>query len=248
MVLINKLSEKEYWDQHWNEEKKIGNPTQYIFNDLLKEYLPYGGTYLEIGCTPGTTMVNFHKTFGYSVSGIDYSQADTVRKTLEKYNVVNGQVIDSDFTTMSVFDQFDVVASYGFLEHFENYSEIVGKQAEFVKPGGYLVIEVPNLRYFYWLMYRIFDPELLRIHNLKIMSPSALSDPIRRSSEFEILFNNYYFTNFFFLDANNPVIANRLFIRKNLFFIRKIMKVMKLDNIPNRFFSPYLIIIARKKS
>lgn len=241
-----KLSEKTFWDGYWDKEKKTGDPTDYLFNELLINYLPYGGTYLEIGCTPGTTLVNFYKTFGYSVTGMDYSQVDTVRRTLQRYDVRTGKVIESDFTTTPVFDQFDVVASFGFVEHFENYAEIVCKQAEFVKPGGYLVVEIPNLRYFNWLLYRIFDRDLLDIHNLKIMSPSALSMPIQSTGEYTIRFCNYYFTNLLFFNANNPVIARYPLIKRTVFVLRKLMRAMRIDNLPNKLFSPYIILIAQK--
>lgn len=240
------LSDKSFWDEYWKKERKSDDPTNYIFNDLFKKYLPNGGTYLEVGCATGTTMVNFHKTFNYSVTGVDYSQADIARKTLEIHEVPDAVVIDADFTTMPIHTQFDVVASYGLVEHFQNYEEIINKQAAFVKPGGYLVIELPNLRYANWLMYRIFDRELLENHNLNIMDPAVLSEAIQKSGNFNILFCNYYFTNFLFFDANNPVIADHPFIKRMLFAVRGIMKLLRLDNIPNKFFSPYLILIAQK--
>lgn len=240
------LSSKTFWDSYWENEKKTVEPTNYLFNDLFKKFLPFGGTYLEIGCTPGTTMVNFHKTFGYLVTGLDYSQTEVVRHTLEQYGVTDGEVIEADFTTTSVFRQFDVVTSFGFVEHFKNYAEIVCKQAEFVKPGGYLVVEVPNLRYINWLMYRIFDRDLLDIHNLDIMNPYVLSRPILNTGNFAIQFCNYYFTNLLFFDANNPVITKHSIIRKSVFALRQVMKALRIDNIPNRLFSPYIIMIAQK--
>ena len=107
-----------------------------------------------------------------------------------------------------------------------------------MKDGGYLIVEVPNVRYFYWLLYRFVDLELLKMHNLDIMSPKALSEPIKSTGKFDILFSNYYLTNFLFLDINNPAIAKYPLLQRMIVAAKNLMKIVKLDNIPNRFFHP----------
>ncbi len=238
------LSDQSFWDKYWNEEQRQGDPTDFIFNDLLKRYLPRGGSYFEVGCAPGTVMINFHRTFQYTVAGVDFSHVESTRNTLASHGI-EAAVIDADFTTMPIDRQFDVVASWGFVEHFSNAGDIIKKQAQFVKPGGFLVVEVPNLTYFNGLIYRIFDKPLLDKHNRAIMHPAALSGPIP-ADEFDIVFCNFYSTNFLFFNFNNPAVASMRALKAFVRSAKFLFKLLRLDNIPNRFFSPYLILIAQR--
>lgn len=204
-----------------------------------------GGTYLEIGCSPGTTLVNFHKTFHYAVAGIDFSNVSVTLDTLERYGVP-GRVIEADFTTLKLEEQFDVVASFGFIEHFTNYEEIIHRQMELVKQGGYFIAEVPNLRYLNGLIYRVVDPALLEKHHLAVMDPNELTRVVRSTNQFEILRSDYYFSCFLFFDANNPVISRHAIVKSTVYFLRRVLRSLHLDEIPNRWMSPYIILIARK--
>lgn len=241
--IVEVLSEKAFWNDYWVQETK-GDPDEYIFNGLFQQYLPYGGSYLEIGCAPGSTMVNFHRNFGYTVTGIDYSSVDIVRQTMTLHGVSTARVIEADFTTLELQEQFDVVGSYGFVEHFVDYPDIIRRHSRLVKPGGYLVIELPNIRYFNWLMYRIVDPKLLSIHNLDVMDPVKLKRPIE--DDFDILFCNYYKTCFLFFDSNNPQVSQYPWRRRMLKMTQRIFEKLRIDNLPNRVFSPYIILIAKK--
>ena len=73
------------------------------------------------------------------------------------------------------------VSSFGFIEHFVNWKEILTQQARLVNNGGYLVVEAPN---FYGLIQKMlhwfFDKENYKRHYVPSMSPQALGQGITR--------------------------------------------------------------------
>lgn len=255
---LDKLSLQQYWDEEWrkwqetwkgeenysNEEKSIQG---YYFNTLFKKYLPHGEkTYLEIGCAPGSIMVNFAKNFRYRVSGIDYSSGEVVRNTLKRHKIMDYDLIEQDFLDFETVQKFDVVASFGFVEHFEDYNYVIAKQASLVKQDGFLIVQVPNIRYFNYLLFRLFFPHSIKMHNLKVMDLKEISYSILKNNEFDVLFCNYYKSCFIFFNTENSQLSSHPLLKKWLRRLKTMIEFLHLDNIANKFFSPYIIMIAKK--
>jgi hypothetical protein len=83
-----------------------------------------------------------------------------------------------------------VVTSFGFVEHFNNYEEVIVKHCELVAPNGYLIITMPNFRYMQWLYHWMFDRANLRIHNTDVMNLATL-DRIMAAQGLERVFSGY---------------------------------------------------------
>ncbi len=243
----NPLSSKEFWDKHWQLEDK-DHADRYIFDRVMRRYLPIEGTYFEIGCAPGTTMAYFHRNFGYRVTGIDFSSVDHVHATMARYKISDYRVVDEDFLAYRAPERYDVVGSFGFVEHFEDYATVVRLQARLVRSGGYMVVEVPNLRFFNWVLYRIFLSETLKLHNLAAMDPDALLAAARCEGDFQPLYCSYHSTCFLHFDAQNPVLSRRPWLRRAVALVRTALDRLGLGNIRSRYFSPYILVIARRDS
>lgn len=245
---MNNLSDKEYWDKEWSVEDRT-NYNKFIFSNLLVKFLPFGHhtkQFIEIGCAPGSIMTYFHHEMGYEVSGVDYSSKEIIDSYLQSQGIQNYHLYFGDFNQMEINERFDVVSSFGLIEHFNNYSEIIDKHKQLVNPGGYLVLEMPNLRFFNWLMYRLLNPKLLRMHNLKVMSKNALKQAVA-DNEFEILFNNYYKSCFLFYNEDNPELDRYPFFKKLFIGMKRTLSFLRLEDVPNRYFSPYMVLIAKRK-
>jgi 2-polyprenyl-3-methyl-5-hydroxy-6-metoxy-1,4-benzoquinol methylase len=240
---MENLSDKKYWDNEWQNEKR--DYTKFIFRDLLEKYLPKGGTYFEAGCAPGSIMCYFNKVLGYKVTGVDYSSSDVIENYLTMHGVENYEIFHHDFTTFKTEERFDVVASYGLIEHFDKYLDVIELHSKLVDKNGYLVLEMPNLRFFNWLIYRIYNPKLLKMHNLKVMDLSVLREAVK--DDFNILYLNYYKSSFVFFNDENAELDNFKIIKKLLNILKKTLSKIGLENLPNRFFSPYIVLIAQKK-
>lgn len=239
-----KLTQQEHWDQQWDSFELKKNITKHALHDLFQKYLQKNNEseFIEIGCTPGLTMGYFQKYFGYKVSGIDYSETELTRKVLKFNNIDNCELYNIDFTKETINKEYDVVASFGFIEHFTNPDEIIKKHISLLKKNGVLILGIPNLRKIQYIMKYVFERDMLKLHNIATMDLDYLTNVIE-SNGLKIMFCNYNKTFDFWLDRDI------IFKRYILLFFRLIcagLKITKLDNIPNRFLSPYIVVIARK--
>ncbi|QRF24480.1 class I SAM-dependent methyltransferase [Alicyclobacillus sp. TC] len=242
---MERLSEKKFWDAYWQQETR-SDFQKHIFSDIFQHYLPKNASYFEIGCAPGTNLVYFANQFGYRVSGIDYSNIEQVGKLLKHHGIVPEELSGEDFFSYTPKRQYDVVTSFGFVEHFQNTQDVIERHMQLVAPQGWLVIEVPNIRYFNFLLYRILNPSLLAIHNPKAMNLQALQAPIKESNNFEIVFSGYYKSCFLYFNPDNAELVKHSLRRKLFLGLRSLTTTLGLENYPNRFFSPYLFVIAKR--
>lgn len=111
-----------------------------IVLDWLEEYRISGNRLLEIGSNAGFFLAEARKS-GWKVEGIEPSavQAKYARDTL-------GVSVHTGTLESVSFDQgaFDVVVLLDVLEHLANPREALSVIANWVRPGGKLVIRVPN--------------------------------------------------------------------------------------------------------
>lgn len=241
-----RLTSKAYWDVHWHrEEKYIG--ADHIMDALLRRYLPQGGDSLEVGCAPGATLAYFHRRFGYRVTGLDFSSVEMVHATMARAGITDYRVIEADFLSWQSGQTFDVVASFGFVEHFADVRGVVRRHAQLVRPGGYVVLEVPNLRYFNGFLYALLLPRVLALHNRQAMRPEALAAPLREEGAFEILHAAYFGTSLLDFDPQNPLLGRHPLLLAVVRAARVLLARCGLADRPSAFFSPYIVVIARRR-
>jgi len=144
--------------------------------------------------------------------------------------------------------KYDLVSSWGFIEHFEleESYEFIQKHKEMVSSNGYLIIELPNIRWFNWLLYRLINNNLLKIHNLETMDISFLKRAIEKDQKFKILYGNYYLTSFFEFSSSNEFFKRHSVIKHIFELIKKSIRALHVNDIPNKFFSPYIVFIAKR--
>jgi SAM-dependent methyltransferase len=88
---------------------------------------------------------------------------------------IEGELRCEDFFETSFAPgSFDFVYSIGLIEHFDDPRPIVRRHVEMVKPGGTVMIAIPNYGGLYGRLQRWLDPANLGIHNLGLMSKEAL--------------------------------------------------------------------------
>lgn len=127
------------------------------------------GSLLEVGCGNSVWLPYLAKKRNLRVSGVDYSEEGCrlARKRLEAEGV-EGTVYCCDlFTTdAAAAGQFDFVYSLGVVEHFSDVVGVLSHLLKFVKPGGCLLTEVPNLYSMHGVMSYLYQPALLRKHRI----------------------------------------------------------------------------------
>lgn len=75
-------------------------------------------------------------------------------------------------------NHFDVVYSLGVIEHYENPRPLIDAHLRLTKPGGLVLIAIPNYTGIHRRLQSYFDPNNLDIHNLELMNSDALRSHI----------------------------------------------------------------------
>lgn len=171
-----------HWDEAWKSSVRLRLPSRLNvgirnITRLLVRHVRPGYRYIEIGCAPGKLLAWVASVLHAQASGLDYSAAGIAQcRKLFAALSLDIDLYQADFFDHSLpSESFDVVASFGFIEHFDDPSDAVERHLRLVKPGGTAVIAVPNYGGMYGKLQRWCDPENLALHNLKIMTPAALS-------------------------------------------------------------------------
>jgi 2-polyprenyl-3-methyl-5-hydroxy-6-metoxy-1,4-benzoquinol methylase len=185
-------TEVKHWDTAWQAAPRPRLPSRLWAETgsrmrVLRRHVRAGMRFLEIGCAPGKLAAWVASELGAEVSGVDYSMRGLKHaKELFQHLGLKGDFRCEDlFKTSFANGSFDVVFSNGVIEHFDDPRPIVRKHFELVKPGGKVVILIPNYGGIYGKMQGWFDPENLKLHNLEIMTASRLRSlaPLDLASE-----------------------------------------------------------------
>ena len=93
-------------------------------------------------------MFFFNKELNYKIDGVEYLDI-ACRKTEENFRlneIEKFHLFQHDFFSFNTKEKYDLVSSFGFIEHFDNTEEVFAKHCDLVNDNGYLVIGLPNLR------------------------------------------------------------------------------------------------------
>jgi 2-polyprenyl-3-methyl-5-hydroxy-6-metoxy-1,4-benzoquinol methylase len=180
-VASNDLTNVDHWDDVWAGEIRMRLPSPWMIvtrdlQRLLRKHVRPRDRFLEIGCAPGKYLAWVAAELQADVSGLDYSERGlaAARKLFEALRL-RGDLRGEDLReTTFPPGSFDVVASYGVIEHFADPREVVRAHLRLVKPGGLALMTVPNYRGVYGRLQRYFDASRLEGHNLDIMTCDAL--------------------------------------------------------------------------
>jgi len=172
-----------YWEDSWQASSATADRAGYlaacsVFDPVLAPLLAGapGRAALEVGCYPGGFLHHLGTRFGYEVSGIDVVPGtDALADTLGGEGVQVGKIWRGDFLTEAPRPEFDLVCSFGFVEHFDDPGFVISRHAQWLAPGGLLVVTVPHFRRAQWLLHRWLDRRSLNAHNLAAMSPAVFA-------------------------------------------------------------------------
>ena len=262
----NKLTEKEFWDNYWKNYWKARNgkvseikrttrmSTVNSILNIFDKYLPENSSFhiLEIGGSPGHYLIYMAKKFKYHLHSLDYSKIGN-EQTIENMQAAGFpiKVYERDLFSENFnkdMQLFDIVYSLGFVEHFEDLNIVVKKHTELLKPGGILLLGVPNLGGIYSLFLKKTAPQLLAMHNTNSMK---INNWKKFENELNLipLFKGYIggFDPRIMLKIEKNNLTNRFlnFLVKGL-ILSFSSKLNCLKKFNSRFWSGYLIGIYKK--
>ena len=168
-------------------------------------------------------------------------------KNFELLGLIFGRIQTGDFFQTKPDRQFDVVMSFGFIEHFSEVDAVVNQHLQWLKPGGVLILGVPNFRGIYYFLQKLLDKNILDKHNLDVMSSEYFYDLADRHKLKPIAVR--YIGSF---EPSLPIPAQgrnsplQLVVRGALWLARKIRRLRIFDAINGHRFSSYIVAIYRK--
>ena len=257
-----KLTEKEFWENYWEDnnvqvseiKRSIRRSSVNSILDVFDKYLPVNSSFhiLEIGGSPGRYLIYMAKKFKYHVHSLDYSKIGN-EQTIKNMNAADIpiKVYERDLFSENFnkdMQLFDIVYSLGFVEHFEELNIVVKKHTELLKPGGILLLGVPNLGGIYSFFLKKTAPQHLAIHNLNSMN---INNWKKFENELNLIpwFKGYI--GGFEPKVMQKIEKNNLTNRFLNFIVRRLVSIFSfqlnfLKKFNSRFWSGYLIGIYKK--
>lgn len=239
------LVDQSYWDASYAGMQPAMAPPGDALREWLEGTVPqaHGEQHaLEIGCFPGRYLAVLG-TLGYTVHGIDLTPAvERMKPAFAAMGLRTGEFTHADFLRHEPQRRYDLVCSFGFIEHFPNWRGMIERHAELVAPGGLLVLETPNFRgWVQQLLHRLLDATNLRRHHLGAMRPDAWAAQVQARG-FEVLGCGYMGSFDFWGDSPPPNFFQRAVLR----VLRAITPWLKRRKPGGAALSPYCVLIARK--
>ena len=145
-----RVSEKQHWDRFWADSQQLDEVygTDGRIIRALGEHMTLDGLkVLEVGAGTGRDC-DVLAELGSWTCALDYSEeslalmSGTFKNPVE---IVCGDALALPFASNS----FDVVFHQGLLEHFRNPGDLIDENLRVLKPGGVLLVDVPQ-RYHYY--------------------------------------------------------------------------------------------------
>lgn len=152
-------STPRHWDDYWKKQDDLEDAysnEDRLIDALLAQLDPAGKRILEVGGGSGRDSIRLAK-MGAEVTVIDYvrSSLDVVARNAEKHGAVI-TLAHGDALAMPFADgTFDVVFHQGLLEHFRDPGPLLRENRRVLKPGGLVLIDVPQRWHIYTAMKHV---------------------------------------------------------------------------------------------
>jgi SAM-dependent methyltransferase len=175
------LTDIAYWEENWWTQKRPERLWLYRDLDfetvrLLREEAGSGRPdVLELGAGGSRLLPYLGKRFGYRILGSDFSLAGCrlLRANLALQKIAGSVLCEDLFQSSLKSEAFDTVYSSGLIEHFDDTRAVVAEHLRLVKPGGRVVLIVPNLQGLQGRLIRRFAPPQWSVH--RVFGPDELA-------------------------------------------------------------------------
>ncbi len=262
---------QKYWNELWADGEvpsivdprdtrlanRVNRRFHHVFQRLFAGYDTSSMRLLEIGCGKSAWLPYFAKEFGFQVYGLDYSPigCEMARAVLQA-NKIEAEVVCADFFSSpeNLLGKFDVVVSFGVIEHFEDTSGCLRSVSSFLKTGGMLITSIPNMVGMIGAVQKMVNKPVYDIHCL--IDPAMLKSA-HENAGLAVLECDYFLSTSFGVN-NLAGLSTRSpsgFLKRILLsFLARVSMLIWLieekigDFPPSKQASPYINCIALKRS
>lgn len=253
----NEKSTHNYWESNWKSAGMgLGKQRGYFwkrmdlaFTKILCGEHFKGKKLVEIGAGASEWLPHFSKKYLFEVAGLDYSEEGCSRAAqILVANRIPPRVYCADMFSppVDLLANFDVACSFGLVEHFSNTESAVKACASFVKPGGFLITLIPNMRGLNGFLYKLLNRSVFDTH-----VPLSLNDLqlAHERAGLTLCYSSYLLGLPGILDGDRKEGSRAMrVLRAIAFHVNKFVSFLEERGIAlpeNSFTSPYMICGAR---
>jgi SAM-dependent methyltransferase len=244
----NNLTDRSFWKAFW--ESRIGLifkiKPNYVFGDILGKIIADKGikNAIELGGFPGYYSIYLKKYQKLYTTLLDYFiHPELVNKLLAANDLKPGDIniVEADLFTYQPAQKFDMVLSFGLIEHFNDTKFIINEHLKFLKPGGTLFITLPNFKSVNGWVQKNFDKENYDKHNINSMDLDLLKNACKELGLKDI--EAYYHGKFsVWLENKSEQKGLSKAIVKAIWLAGKVFT--KIVPVDSKALSPYMVVKA----
>jgi SAM-dependent methyltransferase len=242
----NELTDKAFWANYWESKKGLAFevPANYSFHKILTHIVAENkvSTAIELGGFPGYYAIFLKKYLDLKTTLFDYYVHEGVLKEVLAVNELTEkdvEVIEGDLFNYQPKEQYDLVLSCGLIEHFNDTKDIIARHLPFLKPGGTLLITLPNFTGVNGWVQRKYDLSNYEKHNISSMNPELLASYCKELGLKNIEANYYGKFSIWLENREQQSGITKAFI-KALWFSGKI--ATKIVPFESKRLSPYIVV------
>ena len=181
---MQELTDKSYWESEWAKSETGKNRSTASSVQLLGPLQKMLGRdarllhdVVEIGCCPGDMLLALRATLPDArLVGVDICH-DALMSTRARLDTedVDVELRNADVMDIDGDEEFDLVASFGLLEHFIDPSRVIQIMHRLLRPQGLIYVTVPQ--YSHRLQRAVsatIDPDVWRTHHPMLMNETGL--------------------------------------------------------------------------
>ncbi|NCQ56000.1 MAG: class I SAM-dependent methyltransferase [Alphaproteobacteria bacterium] len=169
----------EYWDKCWANfelpsmfdpnDQSLDNTFYHQIHLLFQKFLSDKKfqNVVEMGGAKSLWPIYFSKKFNCNASVLDYSPigCEASKKIFKAFGV-NGFVKEGSFfdSPKSADEKYDLIISFGVIEHFTDTAAFLKAFEQHLKPGGYIFTLLPNIPGIIGKLQKILDKDVYDVH------------------------------------------------------------------------------------
>ncbi|MDO3640618.1 bifunctional 2-polyprenyl-6-hydroxyphenol methylase/3-demethylubiquinol 3-O-methyltransferase UbiG [Mucilaginibacter sp. L3T2-6] len=250
ILMEQNLTDRSFWKAFWESRKGLifFIKRNYVFGDILSKLIAEKNVKnaIELGGFPGYYATYLKKYENLDTTLFDYYiHHDLINQLLERNGLKPGDIniIEADLFNYTPEKLYDMVLSFGLIEHFNDTKAIIDTHLHFLKPGGVLFITLPNFKSVNGWVQRNFDKENYDKHNINSMDLTLLKDCCRQLGLKEI--EAYYHGRFtVWLENKSEQSGIAKAITKAIWVVGKVFT--KIVPVESKALSPYIVVKAVK--
>jgi len=249
---MNNFTTQKYWEEYYKNSSVqkaniVSTASAYdkYWDKLIKNNSNNPPkTIIEIGGYPGRYLAYLADKYNLIPTSLDFNSDRTmIEESMEVFNIKEYEIIQADIFKHQANKKYDIVISNGFIEHFENYQEVLNIHLNYLKDGGTALIMIPNMKYYINFYKLMVDKQNLSIHNLKCMELNTFTD-FAKTNNLTIIENDYFGGFPFSVHEKNNFIQ-KIFFKTHRFIFKFFLNRILINN-PSKYFSGTIISIFKK--